>query len=57
MRLGDHYLNAASNTTQATTTASTFTAFTALSALSTASQARSTIVLGDRGDGTRVSKE
>ena len=55
MRLGDHFINAA-NATRRHNDGLRAT-FTAISALSTAAQVPGAIKLGDRGDGTRVSKE
>ena len=55
MRLGDHFINAANATRRHND--GLRASFTALSALSTATQAPGSFVLGDRGDGTRTSKE
>ena len=54
-RLGDEYLNAANSTNRHND--GLRAAFTALTALSTSTQPPGTLKLGDRGDGTRVSKE
>ena len=54
-RLGDEYLNAANNINRHND--GLRATFTALTALSTATQPPGALKLGDRGDGTRVSKE
>lgn len=54
-RLGDAAINAANKTHRHNE--GLRATFTALSALSTASQPPGALILGDRGDGTRVSKE
>ena len=55
MRLGDHHINAANATPRHN--AGLRATYTAITALSTATQAPGTIKLGDRGDGSRTSKE